>query len=412
MIKVSVIVPVFNVEKYLADCLESIIGQELKEIEIICVNDGSTDNSLNILNEYANRDNRIKVINNKNNSGLSYARNRGMELANGEYIYFLDSDDMITKEAMEELYFIAKEKKLDVIFFDARIIFENKLLIEKCFEMSERQKKYSGILKGEQLFAKFIENEEWMAQVQRQFWSRKYLLENKLTFYEGIIHEDEIFSFLALLKAERAFCINKKYFIRRYRENSIMTRNVSQKNLEGVFISYCEVLAFWQSHKFKDDVNDAIELYSLTLYRRAKNIYIKILNEKIKINLEHNNVFLNQLFKLFIAGVEKPIIYNKIGEDKLKKIKSFPNVIIYGAGTIAREILEVIDDNEIGILGFAVSDKKNNPKYIMGIPVYSIEELEKYCDNSIVLVSVIPKYQKDIINRLNELRFGNILLMI
>ena len=89
MVQVSIIVPVYNVEKYLSKCLESLINQTLKDIEIICVNDGSTDNSLSILKEYANKDSRIKIID-KQNEGVSVARNTGIEVATGEYLMFVD----------------------------------------------------------------------------------------------------------------------------------------------------------------------------------------------------------------------------------------------------------------------------------------------------------------------------------
>ena len=94
MNKVSIIVPVYNIEKYLAKCLDSLINQTLEDIEIICVNDGSTDNSAEILNEYAQKDCRIKIIN-QDNAGLSAARNTGINAANGEYIGYVDSDDWI-----------------------------------------------------------------------------------------------------------------------------------------------------------------------------------------------------------------------------------------------------------------------------------------------------------------------------
>ena len=89
--KISVIIPVYNVEKYLSECLDSVISQTLKDIEIICVNDGSTDNSLQILKEYASKDTRIKIID-KENEGQGYARKVGLDVANGEYILFCDSD--------------------------------------------------------------------------------------------------------------------------------------------------------------------------------------------------------------------------------------------------------------------------------------------------------------------------------
>lgn len=111
-IKLTVIIPCYNVEKYLRQCLDSVINQTLKEIEIICVNDGSTDRTQKILEEYSKKDDRILVIN-KPNGGLSSARNAGMEKMQGEYIAFLDSDDWVDLEFYEKLYNAAKTNNAD-----------------------------------------------------------------------------------------------------------------------------------------------------------------------------------------------------------------------------------------------------------------------------------------------------------
>ena len=116
--KISVILPVYNVEKYLSECLDSIVNQTLKEIEIICVNDGSTDNSFTILKEYASKDNRIKIID-KENEGQGYARKLGLDNASGEYILFCDSDDYYAElTAFEELYNYIEKVKIDVVIFN------------------------------------------------------------------------------------------------------------------------------------------------------------------------------------------------------------------------------------------------------------------------------------------------------
>jgi len=113
-VNVSIIVPVYNVEKYLEKCLESIINQTLKNLEIICVNDGSTDNSLQILEDYAKKDQRIKIIN-KKNRGSGAAKNTGMKNASGEYIGFVDSDDWVDLAMFEKLYNRAKSQKSDMV---------------------------------------------------------------------------------------------------------------------------------------------------------------------------------------------------------------------------------------------------------------------------------------------------------
>ena len=114
MVFVSVVIPVYNTSQYLRECLGSVLEQTLNDIEIITVNDGSTDNSLEILNEYAQRDSRIKVVD-KANGGLASAYNRGQRMATGKYIYFLDSDDWLEKDALEILYRMAEEKQVELV---------------------------------------------------------------------------------------------------------------------------------------------------------------------------------------------------------------------------------------------------------------------------------------------------------
>lgn len=114
--KVSVILPVYNVERYLKKCMDDILGQTLREIEVICIDDGSTDGSLGILREYEQKDERVRVLE-QENTGAAFARNRGMELAKGEYLSFLDSDDFYEPEMLERAYLRAKETQADVTIF-------------------------------------------------------------------------------------------------------------------------------------------------------------------------------------------------------------------------------------------------------------------------------------------------------
>ena len=122
---VSVIIPVYNVENYLSECLDSVCNQTLSNIEIICVNDGSSDDSLKILNQYSQIDDRIKVIS-QNNQGLSAARNNGLKEATGRYIYFLDSDDYIDIACLEKLYNNAVSNDSDVVLFKFQNVDDNK----------------------------------------------------------------------------------------------------------------------------------------------------------------------------------------------------------------------------------------------------------------------------------------------
>ena len=119
--KISIIIPVYKVEKYLSRCMDTILNQTLKDIEIILIDDGSPDNCPELCDEYAKQDNRVKVIH-KNNEGLGFARNSGLEIATGEYVAFVDSDDYVKKSMFEELYNELKVNNLDVVFYNFRFL--------------------------------------------------------------------------------------------------------------------------------------------------------------------------------------------------------------------------------------------------------------------------------------------------
>ena len=182
--KVSIIIPVYNVEKYLSDCLDSAVCQKLEEIEIICVNDGSTDSSASILERYSCEYNNITVIE-QENQGLSCARNAGFLHASGEYIYFLDSDDRITANAMEEMYNLAHKDDLDVLYIDGSAIYENEKLKERFpqYETAyRRNSSYDAITSGWELFSHMVENGEYCVSASLQFIKREYLKRINLKF--------------------------------------------------------------------------------------------------------------------------------------------------------------------------------------------------------------------------------------
>ncbi len=124
-IKVSVIIPFYNVEKYIEECLTSVTGQTLREIEIICVDDASPDGSAEIVCQFAEKDSRIKLLRNAENSGVAVARNHGLEQARGEYIYIIDSDDFLRLDAVEKMYDCAVENDADLVLSDACKYYED-----------------------------------------------------------------------------------------------------------------------------------------------------------------------------------------------------------------------------------------------------------------------------------------------
>lgn len=225
-IKVSVIIPVYNVEKYLRECIDSVINNTLTDIEIICVDDGSTDNSSQILKEYAHKESRIVVIH-KENGGLSSARNAGMDVAQGEYILFLDSDDYIEPRALEYLYAESKKDNLDQMFFGAKSFYDYGNGIKNKYNNYDsyytRKAAYDGVMTGRKMFAIMSENAEYKPSACLQINKRVFLNENKIRFIEGIIYEDNPFTLECLSLSQRVRYENINLYNRRLRENSIIT---------------------------------------------------------------------------------------------------------------------------------------------------------------------------------------------
>ena len=194
--KISVIIPVYNVEKYIRECLDSVLEQSLKDIEVVCVNDGSTDGSRSVLSEYEAGDKRIIVLD-KENGGLSSARNSGINIAQGKYVLFLDSDDLFaSEEALSILYDKAEKEVLDQLYFDAEVFFENeevKTQNSNYIEYYKRKKNYPDVMTGKELFSELQTNWDFKPNACMQLLRRSFLIDNKLTFCEGILDEDEVF---------------------------------------------------------------------------------------------------------------------------------------------------------------------------------------------------------------------------
>ena len=284
--KVSVIIPVYNVQNYLKLCLDSIINQKLKEIEIICVNDGSTDNSLLLLKEYSKIDNRIMIISQRNR-GLSEARNTGVKFSNGEFIYFIDSDDYLELNALFELYQYAKKYNLDIIYFQSSS-FKNKDNKKSDKFISVNNIDYNinekDIITGIYLYVRLRKNGKYNPAVWRLFLKRKFYVDAKLSFYPGILHEDVLFTLTAFLLAKRTYYINKVYHHYSIREGSIIQTKKNVKNLYGYFISYCEIVKFIGKRKLKKKVKKLINLYLIYIKQLLKK-YMKIISKKEKIIL-------------------------------------------------------------------------------------------------------------------------------
>lgn len=228
MIKISVIIPIYNVENYIEECLNSIINQTIREIEIIVIDDGSKDNSINIVKKF--KDNRIKIIQ-KENGGLSSARNVGLRLALGEYIYFIDSDDYLGMDtSLEEMYKLAKENDSDIVIGNAIKYYseDEKYIFQRDKELFNQKN-----MKSEEFLIKAIKTYSMHSAVCFNMYKKKILIENKLFFKEGYLHEDEDFTPRVFLKANSISIYPENFYIYRFRKDSIIGRK-NKKNGEDL----------------------------------------------------------------------------------------------------------------------------------------------------------------------------------
>lgn len=240
-IKLSIIVPVYNVEKYIKRCLDSLIQQSLDNYEIIVVNDGTEDNSMEYVYSLQKIYSRI-VVCERENGGLSAARNTGIKQAKGEYILFCDSDDALQVNCLSMIYNEAKSKNLDMLLYGAKTIWEIEAAtdINAYFKDNITQE----VVSGKEMLAEFVHKGKYTASACMYLIKRKMLIQNGLFFVEKILHEDELFTPIVLMKAQRVEYRNWLIYMRFVREGSITTSNNVSKRLKSLAIVIKELIQY------------------------------------------------------------------------------------------------------------------------------------------------------------------------
>lgn len=229
-IKVSVIIPVYNSEKYLKQCLDSVVNQTLKNIEIIVINDGSTDNSLQIIQKYVNKYSNIKLIN-KQNEGCYKARNVGLEMATGEYIAFLDSDDYIESKIYEKLYLKAKDSNADIVSADYYILNDNKLkTVKLSSSLKLLEKTNNSLIGAEQIILDAI---HWS-----RIFKKQMLVEKNIKFHSDIyMADDAFFHIVTMLNAKKIVYIPDILYTYRISRKGSITTSYDERNFDCIKVA-------------------------------------------------------------------------------------------------------------------------------------------------------------------------------
>ena len=215
--KISVIVPVYNTEKYLRTCLNSIVNQTLKEIEIICIDDGSTDNSLSILNDYSKKDSRVTVISQKN-KGQGCARNEGLKIAKAPYILFIDSDDWIEPEACYLLYNTMIEQKCDIVMSDVSVYTDD----EKLESIKISNQKYYDSTSYPRGLYNSTNITKWRSSPIIKLYKKDIIDSRRLRFPEKLIQEDEAWHWFYFTNIKTIYYLPFALYNRLIRADSTM----------------------------------------------------------------------------------------------------------------------------------------------------------------------------------------------
>jgi glycosyltransferase involved in cell wall biosynthesis len=306
MKKISVIVPVYNVEKYISKCLDSLVNQTLDDIEIIVVNDGSKDNSEKIIDKYVKKYPNMIFSYKKENGGLSSARNYGLKLAKGEYIAFIDSDDYVDLDLFEKMYNTALNEKSDVVVCPVKYVYKDKIS-HKNFNML--------------LFNKSIKVSpkiliEAKSYAPNKIYKREFWMKNKFEFPNQYF-EDSALIYNVLLKANKVSAINDGYYFYNRINDSSITK-VLDNRIYDIFKSTDSILSFYKKNKVYEKIKDSVDYVIIGHIRFRTRTYISAHAPKqLKEFINYSHKYLDEKIPDWRNNDTNKLKYNKSRKDKL-----------------------------------------------------------------------------------------------
>ena len=245
---ISVVIPVYNVAKYLDRCLDSVFSQDFDSFEVICVDDGSTDGSSDILARRCAARENARIIR-KENGGLSSARNAGLDVAQGVYVLFVDSDDaLMHADALSRMYARAEEAQADFLIFGGEPEYETEELArEKAYLKTflHRAGTYPDGLPGQELFIRMVEGNDYVPSAWLQLFRRELIEKNDLRFADGLLFEDQLFTLQYLSLARRTAQLDGHYYLYYIREGSIMTASRADRSAHSYYTLSALLDAFY-----------------------------------------------------------------------------------------------------------------------------------------------------------------------
>ena len=402
MIKISVIIPVYNVEDYIEECLDSIVNQSLDDTEIVVVNDGSTDCTDEMVKKYFLRCKKKKykyIV--QNNSGAGAARNAGIREASGEYIAFMDGDDFYHKNGILEAMYTAAKQNNALICGGDMSFFRNNI-----YSVGDGRRgtflEYDGWVKKEDL--------ETANSFYRFIYKTNFLIENNLFFPDYRRNQDNPFFLRCVNKAKNVYFINEETYCYRTGHKNV---GWNKKKVLGLVEGVRDELRICLDGKMEKILRNRV----LELHSNFSGIAYKFALEEESI--EKTLIEINDLLEQ--AGIDdsqKLLTGNSLKEYmnalELSKAKMFNLIrscnkrIVFGAGLVGRTIIKLCVEQGIEIDGIIVSNKEYNVDNIFGVPVHSIYEYETEMSSTLVIEAVSSYLKEDIKNLLLSFGYQNI----
>jgi len=307
----SVIVPVYNVEKYVADCVRSILSQTLPDFELIIINDGSTDKSIEVIRAAVNNDPRVLIIT-QSNKGLSAARNTGMANARGQFVFFLDSDDYIATDSLAVLYsVIEKNDNIELVAFSAHSFLDGddnrKDVLETYKQFYARTYLQEGLYSGVEYYRIMAGKENFVASACMYVTKLSLIKQHRLSFVEGLIHEDEVFSRQLFHCIQTMYYLPANLYYRRIVEQSITQRKVSNQKIYSLIIVAEKIYDLFRSYRDDQLRKDAIEHYHWAMINFLKHFPD---NQKLANRFLFSSLFFFSNYKRKIVRHRFPRLYS------------------------------------------------------------------------------------------------------
>ncbi len=375
--KISIIIPVYNVEKYLCECLDSILNQTFQDFEIICVDDGSTDETLEILKNYKNKDERVFVLQ-QHHSGAAEARNNGIRLARGKYIQFLDSDDYFEPTMLEELYNHAEKFGADLTVCSSRKVDNNGNIVESGNPNSPINLDKTPL---EKTFNWRDYKDDFFSLINVAIWNKLYsrdlILKNNLSFQNLTSCNDVAFGYISHICAEKIVVFNKELVNYRYNRCGNISENRA-KNAKNIILA---------AIKIKEYLNEN------NLFEVLKKSYVKSIKTHIiwqignSSDLEYRE-FVNSLQELMPKDwmlFRSILIKDYITLDSLNKSIGEKKVMLWGVSLFIKTLLSKEKEKNQNILGFVDRNSASWGEMCGNYKIYSPNDLNKIKPDGVIL---------------------------